>query len=112
MYVNNAVLSAQHAMAGGGIKPPATHSSFNFGDMLKKMVDPFGIFQKAQNSTQHFVDTADRMVNRGLDAGEEVFDNAADAAEDASKGVKDLTEMITKYFPIIIGGVILISILK
>ena len=36
----------------------------------------------------------------------------ADAGEDASKGLKNLTEMITKYFPIIIGGVVILSILK
>ena len=112
MYVNTAVLSSQHKINGGGIKPPATHSSFNFGDMLTNMVDPFGIFQKAQKSTQHFIDTADRVGNRGLDAGEQIFDDVADAGEDASKGLKDLTEMITKYFPIIIGGVVVISILK
>ena len=112
MYVNNAVLSAQHTINGGGIKPPPSHSSFNFGDMLTNMVDPFGIFQKAQKSTQHFIDTADHVFNRGLDAGENVFDGVADAGENAGKGLKDLTEMITKYFPIVIGGVVILSILK
>ena len=112
MYVNNAVISAQHTINGGGIKPPPTHSSFNFGDMLKNMVDPFGIFQKAQKSTQHFVDTADHIGNRGLDAGENVFDGVADGAENATKGLNNLIQMMTKYAPVLIGGVVLISILK
>lgn len=112
MYVNSALLSAQHTINRGGIKPPPSHSSFNFGDMFTNMIDPLGILRKAQKSAQHFVDTSDHVFNRGLDAGEQVFDNAADGAENASKGLKDLTEMITKYFPIIIGGVVVISILK
>ena len=112
MYVNNAVLSAQHTINGGGIKPPATHSSFNFMNELEKVVDPLGVFRKTRDSSQHFVDTADHMFNRGLDAGENLFDEAADGAEKATKGLNNLITMMTKFAPVLIGGVLLVSILK
>jgi hypothetical protein len=62
------MLSSIHQ--GGGIKPPVTHSSsssFNFADMFSKALDPLGIFKRGQKTVEHFIDTSDKTLNKGID---------------------------------------------
>ena len=106
------MLSTQHAVTSGGLIPHPSKSSFNFGEMFENAIDPFGIFHKTKDSIQHTVDTGDRVYNRGLDSGEQVFNNASDAAENASEGLDNLVNIFTKFGPILIVGVIVISVIK
>ena len=110
MYINQGSIELQNAIQSGVIKQPK--SSFNWQDMLKSAVDPFGILGKVQNSVQHAVNTADHIFNKGLNTGEKVFNDVTDTAENAGDGLKNLTEMLTKYGPLLIGGVTVLSVLK
>jgi hypothetical protein len=96
---------------GGGIKPPVTHSSsssFNFADMFQHAIDPLGLFSKAKKSAEHFVDTGDHILNKGLDTANNLADDASDLAE----GGGDLLKNLMKFAPLIIGGIVIITIIK
>ena len=91
---------------------PHSSSSFNPTTFLQGLVDPFHIFPKIQKTVQHTVDSADHIANRGLNAGQNAFDSGANVLEHGTEGLDKLIQMMTKFAPLLIGGIIVLTVLK
>ena len=117
MYINGSSLATQNHIFQKGVKPPK--SSFNFGDMLEDALDPLGIFRKSKKTVEHFVDTTDHILNKGINTAEDLADLGSDlvheggkAAKDGLEGLEKMIQMMTKILPVILIGGVVLTVLK
>ena len=130
MYINAGSMLTQNlllsAKVGGGLSPFSGDNSRGptawgrgIGDQILNVIDPFGIFKKTKKTIEHAVDTADHIVNRGIDTGKDVADLGADlvhkggeVAKDGLEGLERLVQLMTKILPVILIGSVVLMVLK
>ena len=128
MIITDASIAWQNTVNGGGVRPPvftkSSGSSFNFGDFLNNMVDPFHIFPKIQGTIQKGVDTVDHITGVGLDTASSIADKGAGIAtnladkggnilDNTASGLESLSKLFSSPTFLVIGaGVVLLVILK
>jgi len=118
MFISDASIAWQNTVNGGGIKPPvvftkSSGSSFNFGDFMGNVLDPFHIFPKIQGTIQKGVDTIDHITNKTLDTAENIADKGENILDNAGTGLENLSKIFSSPTFLIIGGaIVLLVILK
>ena len=118
MFIDPSIFHTQPPTSGG-IHPHVGHSTSGFLDDVSNIVDPFHLgdrimrygnkaFDNMENMSDNALDTGNNLANKGSN----ILNKGADLVEDGVDSAGDLLKMLTKYGPLLIGGVIVISILK
>jgi hypothetical protein len=118
MFIDPSIFHLQPPTSGG-IHPHVGKSTFGFLDKVSDIVDPFHIGKRIFDYGNKSLDTMENIGNTALDTGNNlankgsnILNKGADLVEDGVNSADDLLKLLTKYGPIILGGVVILMVLK